>query len=173
MISIIIVLQINSEEDNIYAIAAISFFSLIQICFCGCCWVSSIEYHNNPQYNIESHPIINPLPPANPQAPANQLPVLQIQPLGSIVSENDREIQNSINMAHPNNKECISCLENIRSVKLGCGHLVLCHMCIIKLKRINPICPICRVPITEIKENIFSENDYSPSDTPPPAPDEN
>jgi hypothetical protein len=60
----IILIGTNYIDDKTYLTSAISIFSIIQICFCVCCWVSSVEYHNtlNKQPNIESQPLLGPFP---------------------------------------------------------------------------------------------------------------
>ncbi len=57
---------------------------------------------------------------------------------------------------------CISCWENVRSVKLNCGHTGLCHTCAHKIKHKLRVCPVCRAEIINIREEIFSDRDYSP-----------
>jgi len=165
MITVTIFFQIQSTNNGFYTSAAVGAFSIIQLFCCMCCCTSCIDYQTYRSHyrrvNIEAPPpqMVNPIP-------------IYVQPSAPLLVEEQMEYQERINQEHPNSQECISCLENVRSVKLSCGHLVLCHLCAHKLKIINPFCPICRVPITEMKENIFSEKDYSPSETPPPAPDE-
>ena len=42
-------------------------------------------------------------------------------------------------------QECSVCLERVRSVAFGCGHLCACDRCAPNLRE----CPICRAPVTE------------------------
>jgi hypothetical protein len=41
-----------------------------------------------------------------------------------------------------NPKKCVVCLDRHRSIKLVCGHFVLCNECSIRIER----CPVCRAP---------------------------
>ncbi len=77
--------------------------------------------------------------------------------------EIDKEYQIQINQEHQESQLCVSCMENVRSVKLNCGHTILCHSCAHKIKHMLKVCPVCRTEIINIKEEMFSEKDYSPS----------
>jgi len=79
--------------------------------------------------------------------------------------ERRRYYQQQLNESHPDHPECVTCWENVRSVKLNCGHTVLCHCCAHEILEKLKICPICRKKIRNIKEEIFSDKDYSPSET--------
>ncbi len=47
-----------------------------------------------------------------------------------------------------NPKKCIVCIDNARSIRLKCGHQILCNQCYNKIKQniYQSTCPICREP---------------------------
>ena len=70
--------------------------------------------------------------------------------------------QQILNQEYSNQKECIICWENVQSVRLNCGHAVLCHSCVRKVKNTDNKCPICREKITQIMEEVFIDTDFLP-----------
>lgn len=70
--------------------------------------------------------------------------------------------QQEINQQYPERDPCIICLENVRSVKLNCGHTPFCYPCAHQIQEQYRVCPLCQVPITDIREEFVSLNDYSP-----------
>ena len=140
----------------------IGFYLLIQILACCSIGVYCIEYNiiksSSQQSQYPSHIVEAPVQRSSIS------PTIQV-----VISPDIKKYQEELNKTHPDHIQCISCWENVRSVKLNCGHAILCHICAKQLNARNLPCPICREKITEIKEEVFSDKDYSPSisGTPP------
>lgn len=49
-----------------------------------------------------------------------------------------------------NEPECLMCCDMKRDVILNCGHRIACARCILDIKKVHNVCPLCHIPITKM-----------------------
>lgn len=161
----LIFLSSADDEGDEKKIISSGIYIMLQLLIC-CAWVlvvvefKSLKLRRQTLYpNLVENGVMPRQPPS----------ILEIPVPIERITQEQRDYQDILNQQNPDKPQCLVCMENVRSVKLNCGHSVLCHICAHQIENRKQPCPICREVITNIKEEVFSDNDYSPSNsgTPP------